>query len=468
MLRTLASGVSGLADSFSPLYRSPDEQLASAWGKASAALHRDSASASATQRLTALEDSAGGGLSAEASPAAAPTSAVDAAESTWCNAALLRSLNHLVDALRRDTTHTARRPARTRRHSNATQQPHKQSQQHTAGSSSDSPPALNHSPLPPSPPSGVAVAAASDIDPSADSPCVAYLLRHCVVEQLCALGVSARPAGMRPVVLRTVDALLSCPHTSALLAAPAVCGAVSQLLAACAEKGEERGKASRRSVLSLCRAISAHIGHSSLVADSWLAAVPDVAARPLDSGCHLLCAMLVSMSNFWADEGGVCTEALFDLACSPSRAVHTALLQSGCVESLVGGVVELLAQLPPVSLSPPIDALLSEHAAGRALSGRLSLLDALCLCAPASIVLPLCSDFRVRVLEGVLAPLLCDVREDVAGWTSRLLTAVVRRTDSQALARTIAACLLAVIKQTQPSGTQRWALQAPHRLGTGQ
>ena len=106
----------------------------------------------------------------------------------------------------------------------------------------------------------------------------------------------------------------------------------------------------------------------------------------------------------------MCAIALFDVACSPSAGVHSAVLQSGYVVALVGGVVELLAQLPPVSVCPPTSTLLNEHAAGRALSSRLHAIDAVCLCGPASVVLPLCSDFRVRVLDGVLAPLLCDVR----------------------------------------------------------
>ena len=471
MLRSLASGVSGLADSLSPLYRSPEEQLSAAWGKASAALH---------QAASAASNSA----------AVSPWSDVDV---RWCSAALLRSLNQMADALRRDSLHSqqhrSQHTARTASHSATTSPVPAGQPQHSqllavppllvtnqslplpstavAGLAALSPPAALSSQLSPSSngrqwdgsatrdlhsaalPSSPVSSSASVAD--SENGCVSYLLHESVLEQVCAIGVDDRPAGMRSLVVRTVDALLSCPHSSPLLCYPAVYAALVRLLTASAERGDQRAKSSRRTVLALCRTICSHIAHSSRVAEMWLSAAPSISSSsPFSisssspSGCHLLAVSLSSMLNFWSEEGDICAAGLFELACSPSSGVHAALLQAGYVSALVGGVVELLAQLPPVSVSPPIASLLADHAAGRALSSRLQAIDALCLCGPASVVLPLCSDFRVRVLDGVLAPLLSDVREDVAGWATMLLCHIVKRTDSQSLARSIAACLLAV------------------------
>ena len=485
MLRSLASGVSGLADSLSPLYRSPDEQLTAAWHRVSAALQHASASASA---------SVSSGDSAAASEA----------ELRWCTPALLRSLNQMTDALRREAQHTARRTGHSRSLSHTPpghSGTHRSSQSRDDSSGSTLEALQHHSASALSPPrsglSGVAGTAGGDVQsdsrppagpysaasslpaPTDDSACVSCLLRHSAVEQLCALGVSDRPAGMRSLVVRSLSAILSCPSTAVLLVQPAVCAALVRLLAASFHRGDQRNKGTRRSVLALCRTVGSHIAHSGAVAEVWLCAAPSLhSLSSAPSGCHLLCAMLASMVNFWSagaphtltsslaalppqprpgahtrvvrtaacrsDEGDICATALFDLACSQSTAVHAALLQADYTGALVGGVVELLAQLPPVSVCPPISLLLADHAAGRALSGRLQAIDALCLCGPASLVLPLCSDFRLRVLEAVMAPLLCDVREDVAGWASTLLCHVFKRTDSQSLARTIAACLLAV------------------------
>ena len=446
MLRSLASGVSGLADSLSPLYRTPEEQLAAAWSKVTAALQH------ASSPLSASGHSLHGAGSV--APPAAPSSPPEVSDARWCTSALLRSLAHMVDALRRDTQHSARRAAHTlnaatkhqQQHSPLVATSHALSPPAASQASSASAPAspLSSSVVSPSPaaPSSPDSAASSSV---ADGACVSYLLRESVLEQLCAFGVSDRPAGMRSVVLRSVDALLSCPHSTSLLSHSSVSAAVAALLAASAERGEQRTKGSRRSVLALCRTVCSHISHSAAVAEVWLSAAPSIhVLSSAPSGCHLLCGVLTSMVNFWSDEGDICSAALFDLACSHSPAVHTVLLQAEYVGSLVGGVVELLAQLPPVSVSPPMSSLLSDHAAGRALSVRLQAIDALCLCGPASVVLSLCSDFRLRVLEGVLAPLLCDVREDVASWATLLLCHIIKRTDSQSLARTIAACLLAV------------------------
>ena len=461
MLRSLASGVATVSDLVSPLYRTPAEQLTAAWSKATVALQQ--ASATATVTATSGED---------ATVAVAQSADSD---SRWCTPALLRALNQMADALRRDTQHQHTIARRTASHAatgtataattttSATSTPKHQHQQppHVAapsnadhspssplpsatvttkltppstgrpgnatpdgsvGSGSGSGTAHNPSPSPNTPPSPAAPSFSAVLLDSS-SACVSSLLHERVLEQLCAFGVSDRPAGVRSVVVRTVDALLSCPHTSTLMSHSTVYSSLARLLAAIVERGDERAKGSRRAVLAFSRTVCSHIAHSTVVAEVRMSAVspdmscppplstspsPSASPFPAPSGCHLLCSVLTSMLNFWSEEGDMCAVALFDLACSPSTAVHAALLAAGYHKALVGGVVELLAQLPPVSVSPAISSLLSDHAAGRALSSRLQAVDALALCAPATIVLPLCADFRERVVEGVLIPLLCD------------------------------------------------------------
>ena len=414
MLRFASSVVQSVSDTLAPLYRSPVESLTHSWLKVEEALLDLQ-----QQQQTLLS----------AAPAStAPTASTPSSSSPpppWCTPALLNALNGMVEAVRREAgekggggVHPSGSKATLVLSPAAAPRPSSSSPTLTVSPSppfSTSPPSL--SPAKSSTASSPTLLRSHSPSPSSLSrrgACADFLLQDDVIETLCRFALPNRPVGLRTVLLRTVDALLT-TSPSPLLARPETAGAVMQLVERARDEGElKRKNSGRLPLLTLCQTITSKIHNNAATATTWLTSPP----TPLSGDspapfppAYELASLLVAMLNFFSVEGKVAAAALFNLACTPHQAELQRWMgeETGLVRGVIGGVVELVQQLPPVSLCPSFAVLFRTNEAASQLLDRLRFIDALCHYGPLPLTLALCALYTTEVLEKTMTPLLLDV-----------------------------------------------------------
>ena len=440
MLRFASSVAQSLSDSLTPLYRSPVESLIQAWTKAEELL-RDIERQQHQQLIHPAQPDQSGDARADPSSSSA-SSPASSPSLSWCSPALLSSLNALVEAVRREAQDkhapaSGKAIASPISSSTPSSPPQALSPPPTAPSASAAP-ALPVTPFTPgtvSPvkggPPAVGASPVSTPPPSSATPalprrapCTEYLVHERVVESLVRFALDNRPVGLRVVLTKAIDGVLTV-SAAPLLARPEIAAAVALLVQRSADDGDLlKRNAGRMPLLALCRTVSARIKQSEQTAVTWTAQPAAADERQTNGSGHpspplpssqppacLVAGLLVSMVNHWSNEGRLAAAGLFDLACSPQQpALLRFLVHSTQFPSLlVAGVVELVAQLPPVSSCPPFAVLFRTNEAASQLLERLRFIDALCLCGPSELTDAVTSAYTAVLLERTVTPLLMDV-----------------------------------------------------------
>ena len=256
------------------------------------------------------------------------------------------------------------------------------------------------------------------------STCADFLQRERVIECLVRFALPNRPVGLRVLLTRTIDALVTA-CAAPLLARRDVALAVVSLIQRTGDEGELKRKSAGRSpLLALCRTVAAKIVVSEATAAVWMSqSEPSELTNgsghphppPSSPPALLVASLLVSMVNFFSAEGRLAAAGLFDLACTPHQpALQAFILQSPFPALLVAGVVELVAQLPPVSSCPPFAVLFRDNEAASQLLERLRFIDALCLRGPSDLTDAVCAQYTSAFLHGAITPMLMDVGSRIA------------------------------------------------------
>ena len=419
---------SSVVQSVSALVRSPLESLTHAWGRVQEALID-------IERQQQLEQTGQLDHLAVALPAGGshipPSSTSPTPSPSWCTPALVNALNSMVDAVRKEAGD---------KHLPNHNKPPAAIPSIAATSPSPTPAPLSFS-LPSSPSPSLSkptspLPSVPSLSPAFPTPapasfaprrvtCADYLQQEHAIETLARYALTNRPVGLRVLLTRTIDALLTA-CAAPLLARRDVILAVVSLLQRSGTDGElKRKNSGRLPLLTLCRTIAGKIKASEPTAAVWMQQ-PDPSEQsnggehapspPSSPPALLVASLLVSMVNFFSAEGRLAAAGLFDLACTPHQlALQSFIVQSPFAALLVAGVVELVAQLPPVSSCPPFAVLFRTNEAASQLLERLQLIDALCTRGPSELADAICSHYTIALLQGAITPMLLDVRRHTAG-----------------------------------------------------